>query len=161
MTQNEKCLEKVRLARSIPLFGSYQSTIHVAALIRMASALLTDEDIDRLINDEPDPTPQPQQGQHVYGANDPFLSQLLDPQPDAATEHGDASQSGGAIRSIWGTSLQITTVQRATFDFIAKFQKAPALPGAEPYYMRLLEQVRMLFGRIYLIALSCRPGLSA
>lgn len=52
--------------------------------------------------------------------------------------------NNGPIRSIWGSSVQVSTLAMKTYQFIRHFKKPVADGTMEAYYPKLLDQVCVL-----------------
>jgi DNA replication licensing factor MCM4 len=105
--------------------------------------LITDEEIDNLLDAA------------LGGGNPPQSRQIENdgPQapPSAPVERGDrvrldigedgTQEDVGAVRAIWGSSIQVSEAMKLVFDFVRKFKKEPVVPGAEAYYVRIIRQM--------------------
>lgn len=109
------------------------------------SAGITDEEIERLINDDDDGLERNgTQGEDKKVLKEAFgvLRQHNDAR-EAVGPQIDATFTGEAVRSIWGSSVEVTSVMANTLRFIQNFKKETDPEDSLPYYIRILGQVRI------------------
>lgn len=127
-------------------FGPWPLLVLLRLMANLPPSRLTDEEYERLLNDG-DEVPVASQGpESVQDALDAAY-QALEQRTgamDQESQETNGAVTGEAVRSIWGSSLQVSHVMKRVMDFIRRYKKESAPLGSDPHYIRVLQQVRIL-----------------
>lgn len=108
---------------------------------------LTDEELQRLIGDDNEVPVASQSAASVQDALDEAqtLMEQRTGATDQASQETNGAVTGEAVRTIFGTSEDISKIMRHIFQFVRTFTKESAPLGSDAYYIRVLQQVRIQF----------------
>lgn len=108
------------------------------------SERLTEEEYEQLVNPDYLASVASQGPASVNEALDAAFQALAQSTGATGQESQEANDtvSGEAVRAIWGSSLEVSQVMIRVFQFVRTFKKESAPLGSEPYYIRVLQQVR-------------------
>jgi hypothetical protein len=107
---------------------------------------LSDAEMAKLLDDNPEATAARERASQAETALDAAYEAIAQVTGATATQEGQDGQTedAGPVRAIWGSSLEVANVMRHAFQFVRSFKKRTADLDSEPYYTRLLYQVRIL-----------------
>lgn len=116
-------------------------------MAKQTSGGLSDDELQRLLGDDNAVPPASQGAVSVEEALDTAF-QAMEQRTgatDQASQETNGAVTGETVRTIFGTSQDISEVMKRIFAFLRSFKKESAPLGSEAYYIRVLQQVRIRY----------------